>query len=164
MSGVIRPIFRDIVEYVEDLIQDTDRHVVVMHNCNCQNTMGAGVAKVIATAWPEFYSADLKTEKGDKTKLGRFSTATVERHGRVFTGVNLYGQYRYGSPKVSTNFDIDAFEQALTSLADLFYGQDVIFVFPPMGAVLAGGNWRDIAEVITRVLKGHDLRLVRKPR
>lgn len=41
---------------------------VIVHGCNCFNTMGAGIAKTIKQTFPEAYQADLKTEKGSKQK------------------------------------------------------------------------------------------------
>ena len=37
---------------------------VIIHGCNCQNTMGAGIAKSIKQQFPAAYADDLATEKG----------------------------------------------------------------------------------------------------
>lgn len=37
---------------------------VIIHGCNCQNTMGAGIAKSIKKQFPAAYDADLVTAKG----------------------------------------------------------------------------------------------------
>ena len=63
---------------------------VLIHPCNCFHDMESGVAKQLKDNYPEVYEADLKTIKGDKDKLGRFSFADVARHLRI---INAYTQY-----------------------------------------------------------------------
>jgi O-acetyl-ADP-ribose deacetylase (regulator of RNase III) len=48
---------------------------VICHGSNCFCTFGAGIAKQIKQEFPEAYEADLKTNKGDKSKLGWYSKA-----------------------------------------------------------------------------------------
>ena len=43
--------------------------------------MGKGIAKTIKTRFPEAYQADLKTNKGDREKLGTISFTSVELGG-----------------------------------------------------------------------------------
>ena len=50
---------------------------VIIHGCNCFCSMGAGIAHSIQAQFPEAYAADLMTTKGDRNKLGYFSSATV---------------------------------------------------------------------------------------
>ena len=67
--------------------------------------MGAGIALAIKTTFPEAYKADLKTTKGDREKLGHYSSATVEREGHQITIVNAYTQYHYGGPGNKADYD-----------------------------------------------------------
>jgi len=46
---------------------------VIVHGCNCFNTMGAGIARQIARRFPEAYAADCETIASDISKLGTFS-------------------------------------------------------------------------------------------
>jgi O-acetyl-ADP-ribose deacetylase (regulator of RNase III) len=71
------------------------RFEVIIHGCNCQCVMGAGIAKAIKQAFPEAYNADKATVKGSRTKLGSLSTVTVERGDRRITIVNGYTQFRW---------------------------------------------------------------------
>ncbi len=50
---------------------------VIIHGCNCFCTMGAGIAKAIREQYPAAYEADLATEKGNRGKLGSYSSAVV---------------------------------------------------------------------------------------
>lgn len=42
------------------------RFDVIVHGCNCQCAMGAGIAKSIKETFPEAYKADLATTKGSR--------------------------------------------------------------------------------------------------
>ncbi len=42
---------------------------VIIHGCNCQCEMGAGIAKAIKSTFPEAYQADLETEEGSRDKF-----------------------------------------------------------------------------------------------
>ena len=139
-------------------------YTAVLHNCNCFNTMGAGVAKAIAQTWPEALQADAKTKSGDMAKLGTFSSAVVTRGSTTFTVYNLYGQYRYGTRR-DANFDIDALTNALHMLDDHFAakGTRESILFPLMGTGHAGGRWRYIAPILSSILCSHKLTLVKLP-
>lgn len=69
---------------------------VIVHGCNCFCTMGKGIALTIKNVFPEAYQADLKTNKGDKQKLGKYSYAKLQRNGYQITVINAYTQYHYG--------------------------------------------------------------------
>ena len=51
---------------------------VIVHGCNCFCTMGSGIAKAVKSCFPIAFQVDLKTQKGEKAKLGTYSSATVE--------------------------------------------------------------------------------------
>ena len=71
------------------------RFDVIVHGCNCQCQMGAGIAKTIKTLFPEVYAADCATTKGSREKLGSFSSAPITRPGASFTVVNAYTQFHW---------------------------------------------------------------------
>lgn len=75
-----------------NLLKQNDFYAFI-HSANCQCTMASGVAKEIKQTYPEVYDADLKTKKGDSSKLGTFSFSKT-KDGKV--GYNLYGQDKYG--------------------------------------------------------------------
>jgi O-acetyl-ADP-ribose deacetylase (regulator of RNase III) len=108
---------------------------VIVHGCNCFNTMGAGIARQIRDQFPEAYAADCNTLKGDQSKLGHYTTATVGS----LTIVNAYTQYCYGQfGKTKDLFEYDAFVYILEQLAVEYY--DKRFGFPLIGTGLAGGD------------------------
>ena len=77
---------------------------VIVHGCNCFCAMGKGIALTIKKVFPEAYQADLKSTKGDKEKLGKYSSATVQRNGHQITVINAYTQYNYGGPGIKADY------------------------------------------------------------
>ena len=129
---------------------------VIAHQANCFNTMNSGVAKAIREAFPEAYTADCKTAKGDIKKLGGFSVAMTSEHGLIY---NLYGQYRYGYSG-EKHTDYVALRLSLQSMAhDLrhrgFLGPIGI---PKLGCGLGGGVWEGEVElIVSQTLRDWDV-------
>lgn len=132
---------------------------VIVHGCNCFVTMGAGIAKAIKKHFPEAWQADLATERGDRGKLGAYSSALVERDGVSFTVVNAYTQFTYRGrgPKV----DYDAVRAVFRAVARDLPGARI--GYPLIGAGLAGGDWGRIQAIIDEELAGMRHALVRLP-
>jgi O-acetyl-ADP-ribose deacetylase (regulator of RNase III) len=122
---------------------------IIVHGCNCQNTMGSGIAKEIRERYPQTYTADSKFEVpwyGFKPaqifKLGNFSDADVSRdklYGsqNFFTIINAYTQVHY-QPRGIDHFEYESFAVILRKLAVVFF--DKHFGFPMIGMGLAGGD------------------------
>lgn len=132
---------------------------VIVHGCNCFNTMGAGIAKLIKDRFPEAYDADLQTEKGSRDKLGTISTATVDCDGHALTIVNAYTQYNFRRVEGVMNADYDAIRESFRVIKTQFGGQRI--GYPLIGAGLAGGDWGVISKIIDEELAGEDHTLVR---
>ena len=129
---------------------------VIVHGCNCQCTMGAGIAKAIRATFPEAYAADCMTEKGSREKLGAISHATMERDGHSVTIVNGYTQFHYHSPGVLA--DYEAIRSVFRTVKKEFAGTRI--GYPRIGAGLAKGNWDRISDIIDQELQGEDHTLV----
>ncbi len=71
------------------------RFDVIVHGCNCQCVMRAGIALAIRNTFPEAFAADCATTKSDRKKLGTISVAPIERNGRSLVIVNAYTQYHW---------------------------------------------------------------------
>lgn len=104
---------------------------VIVHGCNCFCTMGSGIAKQLRDTWPSVYSADCRTAKADKSKLGAF-TSSRQVHSAIRLGedgfvesvkehnfyvINAYTQYNYGTNPDVVYFDYDAFRRFLLSFS-----------------------------------------------
>lgn len=129
---------------------------VIVHGCNCQCSMGAGIAKSIRARFPEAYAADRETENGDRDKLGTITTATVEVGDHELTIVNAYTQFHYRGKGVLV--DYDALQSAFRLVKDRVAGSRI--GYPRIGAGLAKGDWDRIAAIIDNELAGEDHTLV----
>jgi len=132
------------------------RFDVIVHGCNCQCAMGKGIALSIKQQFPEAYDADLRTPKGERTKLGTISTAEVERSPARFTVVNAYTQFHWRGENVLA--DYDAIRLAFRQIKQQFAGRRI--GYPKIGAGLAKGDWAMIAAIIEEELAGEDHTLV----
>lgn len=152
---------------------------VIVHGCNCYNTMGGGIARTIRDTWPEVYQADCATRKGDYKKLGTFTLAEVPNDigGRIFV-VNAYTQFRYWKDKHDDPneplVDYGALRQAFRSIKARAFAshislpglpvlkskKGVKFGIPKIGAGLALGDWDTIRDIIDAEMAGEDVTLV----
>lgn len=108
------------------------------------NEMGAGIAKQIKAHYPEAYEADQKTTKGDKSKLGTYTTA---EHDDLII-VNAYTEYKYGRGK---RVNYEAIQQVFHRIAKDF--SDKKIGIPKIGAGYGGGSWKIIQDIIYKELK-----------
>ena len=116
---------------------------IIIHGCNCFNTMGAGIAAQIAQQFPDARMADDETVRGDVGKLGSY---TVGMHGRLVI-LNCYTQYGT-STEGRDVFEYLAFERVLDKITARF-GKWRIGL-PMIGMGLAGGDPERIIPLITR--------------
>ena len=130
---------------------------VVIHGCNCFNTMGAGIAKSIREAYPQAYIADLNTKKGDMSKLGSFtSTDVVSPSGYKFKIINAYTQFNYS--RDSDNFSYDTFPDLLSKIKKEF--GHLRIGMPLIGCNLAGGDEFRILNMIKDGFSDVDYKIV----
>jgi len=129
---------------------------VIIHGCNCFCSMGAGIARLIRDKFPNAYQADLKTDMGDKHKLGTYSQARIKINGNIFTIVNGYTQYDFSGRSVLV--DYGAVQKLFARIKKQFADQRI--GYPKIGAGLAKGDWEVISDIINRELQGEDHTLV----
>ena len=118
----------------------------IIHQANCQNTMGSGIAREIRARYPEAYEVDCKTIAGDYKKLGTFSS--VKTNDGKFVIYNCYSQYRYGREKRHTNYEavytgLSSIEQNAREL-----GLTTLSLPYNMGCNLGGGNFHIVNAII----------------
>lgn len=135
---------------------------VFAHGANCFCTMGSGIAPQIKSAFPNMYSADLATEKGDTSKLGTCTMAFM-KEGKL-VGFNLYSQYGYnrrrqGLRDLDYNALYDSMVQMKGRLQYVSGGSMAGYKigFPKIGAGLAGGDWNVIEAMIKSVFFDSDV-------
>ena len=125
---------------------------VIVHGCNCQCVMGAGIALAIRNTFPEAFVADCATVKGDRNKMGEISVASVERSGRSLVIVNGYTQFHWRGRGVLV--DYEAVRSVMRQVKASFPGKRI--GYPKIGAGLAGGDWVQIAAIVDEELDGED--------
>lgn len=130
---------------------------IIVHGCNCFCTMGAGIAKSIKKEFPEAYDADLKTIKGDKSKLGSFTFAKVSKENHEIIVINAYTQFNYKGK--GNKADYEAIRSVFKKIKAEFSGKRI--GYPLIGAGLAGGDWNIISEIINTELSGENHTLVK---
>ena len=104
----------------------------IVHGCNCFNTMGGGIAREIASRYPEAAKADRSTVSGNIDKLG---TYTVWETGS-FCIVNAYTQYDMSTGQ--DVFEYEAFGVLIRKLSHIFAGCRI--GIPYIGMGLAKGD------------------------
>jgi len=121
---------------------------VIVHGCNCQNTMGSGIAKEIRERYPQAYESDTQISKSKNAnqKLGTYSEANVGK----FVIINAYTQLNY-LPRGQDHFDYEGFDKILNILLNQ-YGNASIG-FPYIGMGLAGGDSNKIIESLESFAK-----------
>lgn len=137
---------------------------VIAHCCNCMNTMKSGIAPKIASAFPEAWTADQMTTRGDRAKLGTLSSAFCKNGLLVY---NLYGQYTFtGRREGKMDLDYWALRSALSAMAVSLHAKcrtldmsthDLRIGLPKIGAGLAGGDWGIISRMIEGRLRDFDV-------
>jgi O-acetyl-ADP-ribose deacetylase (regulator of RNase III) len=135
----------------------------IAHSCNCQNVMGGGIAKQIASRYPNAYEADTAFHRNEyndgggwRGQIGNYSKAVIETHWTHLphaTIYNLYTQSGYSTSKREVNYEY--FWRAMKAMQeDLLFNQHELnarqVVGLPYGIScgLAGGNWKIIEAII----------------
>lgn len=159
--GKYREINGDLLELASQGIFD-----IVAHGCNCQKTMGAGIAAQIAHRFPQAYGVDKMDNRLPIERLGDMTISsfilmlnknnpkpeeTVEtKEVRI---LNLYTQIVPGRA-----FRYSALRLCLVKVNMMFSGQSI--GLPLIGCGIGGGDWEIVKEIIVEELKDMDVTVV----
>lgn len=124
---------------------------LIVHGCNAQGVMGAGVAYALSKKWPrilEGYQDLCKSYTPDQL-LGCAHFVTVE-NGRVMIG-NLITQKTFGS-KPRKYADVHAIEQGLKYAAQIARALNHTLYMPKIGCLRGGLDWDQDVEPIVKNL------------
>lgn len=146
---------------------------VIIHGCNCFNTMSSGIAYQIKTNFPSAYEADLKTIRGDRTKLGSYTQTNVKCGGfskrSRFTIINAYTQFHWNTNNTKTitkenprgvAVNYGAVENVFNLIHKDYGRRGLKFGIPKIGAGLAGGDWYMIRDIINNIMFHENVTLV----
>ena len=148
---------------------------VIAHGCNCYATMGAGIALTIGNEFPEAKAADedLEIPNGIK-RLGKLSYTEIDidKKSGYDTSLlfNLYTQFNPGR-----DFRVNAFIKSIRAMKKVikdefsyinekgkkeFLGVPVRIGLPLIGCGIAGGDWKEVSEIIKAELSEFDVTIV----
>lgn len=154
--------------------EESNESVMLCHGCNCQNLMGAGIAKIIAERYPLAYQIDTAfyslNAPSDPSKFGKpfahiaggISYAGLPNSNKTIA--NCYTQVYPGK-----NFQLHLLENCLGRLSKYIKGEytkvDKV-LFPAIGCGIGGGNFDEVVDMIYKwfkdefVNKNHDITIV----
>lgn len=154
-----------------DLLQ-SDCNVII-HQANCFNVMGAGIARQIKQTYPSVFNADrdFHIPIGSMERLGKTSHKWVDGpHGRTLV-VNAYGQYEFGrgrniypDPVLPHRYFKRALRSTLARVNNMNKKIDFKIGLPyRVGCGLAGGDWGAVYRIIEEASEeyGRDIYLYR---
>lgn len=117
---------------------------IICHQVNCQGVMGAGVAKAIASRYPQVLSAyrELCDTPTPWQLLGQIQDV---RASSTLTVINLFGQESYSRSRRATSYD--AVDIAWKQIGAI-WADDKIHVPHSMGCGLGGGIWSIYSAIV----------------
>lgn len=146
---------------VEEIISDIFLAPIniLIHQCNCQCTMASGIAAIIKEKFPDAYQIDRRTKKGDKTKLGSYTSVRIvsAENPNLKWILNLYSQFDFG--RTTKHTDYDALHHGLMTLKirlESGYREEerpVVGIPHRIGSDSAGGDWRVVRAIIDSVFE-----------
>ena len=136
-------------EITGDITAITDGYI--MHQVNCQNVMGAGVAKSLATKYPEIkeaFHAFAKTYTKPKERFGWIQPVRINDNLVI---CNSFSQFSFGNSRMTgiCYTDMLTLKSALKRFdARAKKAGKPAYVPAYIGCGLAGGDWTDIRNFI----------------
>lgn len=125
---------------------------LIIHGCNAQGVMGAGVALAIKNRFPEAYRSYRNAYlANDGLVLGSVIIVPCEdKLGLKYIG-NCITQEFYGKDK-KQYCDYDAITDCLISIKNFCEELDLnTFAMPKIGCGLGGGDWRTVSIIINTI-------------
>lgn len=129
----VKIIIGDITEASEDII---------LHQVNCQNVMGSGVAKALYTKWPQVkseYHDYCDMFKCAEDRLGNICVVAVSEKQLV---INCFSQLTFGTTGKHTNY------LAVARCFEYVNRKSTVAIPYLYGCGLGGGDWNVVSALI----------------
>jgi O-acetyl-ADP-ribose deacetylase (regulator of RNase III) len=126
---------------------------IIVHGCNAQGAMGAGVARLVRDQFPLAYQVYRNQFESQGLEVGEIIPATVAPDLII---VNAITQKFTGTDRVQV--DYLGLSACFDKVALLARESSLEVHFPLIGCGLAGGSWDEVAPRIERALgdiQGH---------
>jgi len=127
----------------------------IMHGCNMQGVMGAGLAKQIKQKYPTAYDDYLNELPGKN--LGDIIWTEVGEN----IIIHALTQINYGRSR-KRFVSYEAIGRAMNKTLDrmnTMFGQDFILAMPKIGCGLGNGTWSAVLNVIEPMCTDYDVRV-----
>lgn len=137
------------VNFVAGDLTTIDHSAVIIQQVNCQNVMGAGLAKSLMTRWPKIASDYHAYCRGKQPTdlLGHIQTSTV---GTQLFVCNVFGQLRYGRQGHYTD-ETKLLGACAVILRHAAHAHLPVYAPVNLGSGLAGGDREQILAGLTRL-------------
>jgi O-acetyl-ADP-ribose deacetylase (regulator of RNase III) len=123
---------------------------IIIHQVNCQNAMGSGVAKALFTKWykvkSEYYAYNemmFKLGYTNEDLLGHILPIEVEENKIV---INCYSQLTFGSDG-RQHTDYEAIKECFNKI-NVVYDEPTVALPYMYGCGLGGGDWNVVSKII----------------
>ena len=116
---------------------------IIVHGCNCFNSMSGGIAYQIGEEFPSAKNVDTHSASGDYNKLGNYSIGIVNSFSKVFLVVNGYTQFYLGK-----DARLNAIQMVFEKLNHEFAGNTV--GVPQIGCGIGGLSWWKVKRTIKK--------------
>lgn len=139
---MINIVHGDILTATEDII---------CQQVNCQNVMGAGLAKAIYTKWPNVkskYHICCHAAPSHRSLLGQVQLVQIESNKFV---ANIFGQFDYGRNPNRCYTDYRALCTAFDTIRQTWPDKSIAIPYG-LGCGLANGNWNRVYGIIETYL------------
>lgn len=129
---------------------------LIVHGCNAQGVMGAGVAAQVAKKWPLADDAYMTfCQQHNDNGVGMIHFVVLDRDGAAPYLV-LVNAITQRVPGVGKQVSYDAIDSCFTHVARLARKHELPIHFPLIGCGLAGGKWPIVASIIEENTHGID--------
>lgn len=123
---------------------------VIVHGCNAQGVMGAGVAGFIKRKYPTAFEAYKRAFSNSGNKLALGTIIPAECQNRII--INAITQNFYGK-EGPRYVSYDAIDNCMSAINEYCLLHNIINVaMPKIGSGLGGGNWGIIKKIIEQNL------------
>jgi len=138
------------ITYIKGDLFATDVKLMA-HGCNALGVMGAGVARIVRTRYPEAEAAYIKAIDGGELKLG--GVQFVPTKGKIIA--NAITQQNTG-PGLQVSYN--AVRKSMKEIKKYMLANNLTKIaMPKIGAGLAGGDWDIISKIIDDELRGKEV-------
>lgn len=164
----------NLIEYLED-----KNNTLICHVCNDSNSLGAGVAKVLADKWPDvkinyhkWFNDEKVSNVSGQPKLGEIQYVGCKNFKSQFV-VNMIGQSTPYGPKGQTfkvksgdvsipPVRLESLRQCMYKVAEDFLSKDLYskgykIISPQFACGLAGAKWPQIKTLIDECWLANDI-------